>query len=176
MGNENNKNVLAHTNYLFIVLRESFTIQLINHLCNTDHITWRVFNWHAQQRFCPVARLQVNITIETCILQKLDSNLGIPYVICCRQRDKHGIDKSCACNQLTWYASGILTGSPLSATWPAMPVPHATRTSSCCTISSNVLRGHTSNSFETKHLFNHTTTKKKRKSKSKSLKWHTPIS
>lgn len=53
---------------------------------------------------------------------------------------------------LTWYASGMLTGSPLSATWPAIPVPQATRTSSCCTISSSVLRGQTSNNFDTKHL------------------------
>lgn len=69
----------------------------------------------------------------------------------------------------TWYASGILTGSPLSATWPAMPVPQATRTSSCCSISSNVLRGHTSNSFETKHLRKWRNNKKKQLTRFKML-------
>lgn len=145
------KRARPHTNYLFIILRESFIIQFIHHLCNTDHITWRVFNWHAKQCFCPVTRLQINFTIETCILQIRCQISKFCYVICCHKiRDKWSEEN----RQLTWYASGILTGSPLSATWPAIPVPHATRTSSCCTISSNVLRGHTSNSFETKHLFN----------------------
>ena len=46
----------------------------------------------------------------------------------------------------------MFTGSPLSATCPAIPVPHATLTSSLNSISSIVLRGHTSKSFDTKHL------------------------
>lgn len=46
----------------------------------------------------------------------------------------------------------MFTATPLSATKPAIPVPQATRTSSRRSISAIVLRGHTSNSFDTRHL------------------------
>jgi hypothetical protein len=46
----------------------------------------------------------------------------------------------------------MFTGTPLSATYPAIPVPQATRTSSLRSISSIVLRGQTSKSFDTRHL------------------------
>lgn len=91
---------------------------------------------------------------------------GIPFASLFRDWNVHPVTKffdecalwnrSRACTistTLTWYASGMLTGSPLSATWPAIPVPQATRTSSCCSISSSVLRGQTSNNFDTKHLW-----------------------
>ena len=53
---------------------------------------------------------------------------------------------------LTLYASGILTGSPLSATYPTIPVPHGIRISFFFSISCSVDWEHTSNSLETKHL------------------------
>jgi len=46
----------------------------------------------------------------------------------------------------------MLTGSPLSATYPTMPVPHGMCISFFFSISCNVDREHTSNSLDTRHL------------------------
>jgi len=46
----------------------------------------------------------------------------------------------------------MLTGSPLSATYPTMPVPHGMCISFFFSISCNVDLEHTSKSLDTKHL------------------------
>ena len=46
----------------------------------------------------------------------------------------------------------MLTGSPLSATYPTIPVPQGILISSFFSISSSVDLEHTSNNFETRHL------------------------